>query len=106
MLTQGLKKNIYWLLIITSAFLILSNIKTSEASKRYSNLHQKMEQSLIEMRTVELYGKFFYIFVNRDEKTIVVKGECEDLKGKYEVKKYFMLRSPTDYQLTFEIAVY
>ena len=106
MLTQVSKKNIYWLLIITSAFLILANIKTSEASRRYSNLHQKMEQSLVEMRIVELYGKFFYVFINRDEKTIVVKGECDNNKGKEEVVEHFMLRSPTDYQVTFEIAVY
>ena len=106
MLRQGLKRNIYWVLIIISLLLILTNISTSEASRKGRNFHQKIEQSLIDYKIVEVDGAYFDVYVNRGEKTITVKGEVGHWGGKNTVEKYFMLRSPSDYQLTFEIDVY
>jgi hypothetical protein len=92
-------------IIITVMLFFLLGSETVKAYQRSSNFHESMKNSLVDSRKVEIDGKIFDVYINREEKSITVQGDVEDWEEKDKVEKHFRLRSPSDYQLNFNIAI-
>jgi hypothetical protein len=101
------KKNILGRAIIIVGIIVvvifLVNIGTTEASRRHLNLDKTMERSMITYRTVEIAGKIFRLYINQDQKSILVKGKVEGWEEKDKVEEHFRMRSPSNFQITYEV---
>jgi hypothetical protein len=103
MLGHDVKSRIFLTLIIVVIFLLIVSIHIAEASRRTLNLNSVLEKSLVTHRTVELNGKIFDLYINQDNRSIIVKGEVADWDEKDKVEEHFKLRSPSNYQINYEI---
>ena len=99
MLTQGLKRNVCWVVIVAMALIVLGNIGTCEAARRTLDLQQKM----IRQRQVEINGKLYNVIVNHTDSTMTIRGYVDDWDEMDKVEKYFRLRVPNNYQVISEL---
>ena len=91
------------LIFIVCIFII--DVETAKASKRNLNLHEKMEESIVRQRKVEINGKYFDVYINLDKKSIKIWGEIEDWEERDKVEKYFEQRKPFNCQITYVVDI-
>ena len=103
------RKNIFFrlafLVLLIVVFLTLKNVIQTEASRRDLNLHSTMQSSHIMQWPLELNQKVFQIYVNRDDQTIIVSGEVDNVEEKMKVEEYMEMKSPSTYQIFSEIII-
>ena len=92
------------LMIAATCFFLLS-LDSAVASRKSSNLDQFMEKSMKSRREVEIDGNVFDVFIDLAEKIITIQGNVGDWEEKEKVERYFRLRSPSDYQLNYDIFI-
>lgn len=103
MLAKGLKGNVVLVVFLAAMVLTLVNAGVSEATRRALGLNDVMEKSMTTQRKVEIRNKLYDVIINHTDQTIAVKGTVEDWDEMDAVEKYFTLRSPVSYQLTFDL---
>ena len=107
MLTQGLKRNVCWVVIVAMALIVLGNIGTCEAAGRALNINESIKRAVsADKRTVEIEDNILDVYVNRNEKVITVIGTVKDWEEMDKVERHFELRSPADYQVTYKVDIY
>lgn len=103
MLTQGLKKAICFALIGLVVFFSLGN---AEAFRRVLKSQDMTKEMPVEHRKVALNGRLLDVYINKSEATITIRGLIEVHDEVWnevnEVKEYFQIRNPDNYDFIYE----
>lgn len=107
------KKTFYLVSLILLSFSLFGNNFYSEASQPsvYANNQLKKDNtekycSHLMKWDIEVEKNSFHICVNRNEKTITVRGEAEDLEQKDKVEQIIELRAPSNFQIINKIDIF
>ena len=101
MLTKKSKRNM--VVVIIMVFFVLGIIGTAEASRRTSNLNQVIGGAMVTQRNVEINGRVYNVLTDQANKTITIKGYIRDWDEEDQVKRYFELRGPSNYKVSYQL---
>lgn len=101
MLTQRSKRNM--VVVIVIALFVLGIIRAAEASRRTLNLNQVIGEAMVTQRNVEINGRVYNVLTDKANKTITIKGYISDWDEEDQVKRYFDLRGPSNYKVSYQL---
>ena len=105
-LRQLLRQNCFYVAILTVLILFfLLNIVISEALIKTINYNELIKKSLLRFKKVQIDDNVFDVYINQEEKSIIVHGEVEEWEEKLKVEKYFNLKTPSNFNVTYDISV-
>ena len=103
MSTQKRIQRISMITFILMTFWIFASTSFCEASRRKVTLQNTMEASSILQWPLEVNNKIFQVQVNRDEHTIILKGEVDNMEEKMKVEEYMKMKGPSTYEMISEL---
>jgi hypothetical protein len=88
-------------MIIT--FLIFTGLQEVEAKINAPTLNEVMRPQDLLCWKADINGKSFDVTINRDNKTVTVKGCVSDQYEMDLVKRHFEMRAPTTYKIIHQL---
>lgn len=86
-------------------FILFTHSTYIYASRRKIDIKQEIEKSYIMHWTTLINDKIFDVYVDRDAKIIIIKGEVNTWAEKENVEEYVRLKSPQNYKLICEFII-
>ncbi|MGA1865344.1 MAG: hypothetical protein ACMUHX_09800 [bacterium] len=96
-------KRVVFFMVVIIVMLSAINITKIDAMKRSLGFNDVLNPKNVLSWRTEINGKYFNVVVDRENKTVTVKGSVSDYYEMDLVKRHFDLRSPSDYRIIHRI---
>ena len=90
-------------MVVIVTFLSVIKVIKCDAIKRSQSFDDVINPKNLLIWQTEINGKYFDVIIDRENKTVTVKGFVSDYYEMDLVKRHFDLRSPSDFKIIHRI---